>query len=125
MSDKKYILLVEDNRVATKVAKRLLEQLGCEVDCAEDGDKAIELVLANHYHGVCMDIGLTTVSGVEACKAIRAYELKNNLKHVPIIALTANHSPEEIAEYLEVGMQEVLCKPLTKEKAERFLSLCN
>ena len=125
MSDKKHILLVEDNFIATKVAKVLLERLGCEVDCANDGDKAIDLALANHYDGICMDIGLITMSGVEACKAIRAYESQNHLRHVPIIALTANNSPQEIAEYLEVGMQEVLSKPLTKEKAERFLSLCN
>ena len=124
MSDKKHILLVEDNRIATKVAKMLLEQLGCEVDCVDDGDKAIDRALTNYYDVVCMDIGLVTVSGVKACLAIRAYESQNHRKRVPIIALTANNSPEEIAEYLEVGMQEVLSKPLTKEKAERLLSLC-
>lgn len=125
MNNKKHILLVEDNMIAIKIAKILLEQLGCEIDCAEDGDEAVDLALSNHYDGICMDIGLITVSGVEACKTIRAYESQNHLKNVPIIALTANHSPKEIAEYLEVGMQEVLSKPLTKEKAKRFLSLCN
>lgn len=125
MNDKKNILLVEDNIIAAKIARVLLEKLGCEIDWVDDGDKAINMALTNHYDGICMDIGLVNVSGVEACKAIRAYESQNQLKHVPIIALTANNSPEEVTEYLKAGMQEVISKPLTKEKAEHFLSLCH
>lgn len=118
------ILVVEDNLIAAKVAKSFFERLGCQVDCVDDGDKAIHMTFQHNYDGICMDIGLPTTNGVEACKAIRAHEVKNNLKSIPIIALTANCRPEEIAQYLEVGMQEVFSKPFTMQKAERFLSLC-
>jgi CheY-like chemotaxis protein len=124
MTSEKYILLVEDNMVAAKVAQKILKQLGCIVDCTEDGNIAIELALANNYHAICLDIGLITISGVDVCRAIRAYESENKLDPIPIIALTANNSPLEIAEYLDVGMQDVLSKPLTREKAEKFLSFC-
>jgi CheY-like chemotaxis protein len=122
---KKHILLVEDNKIAAKIAKKILEILDCEVDDVDNGDKAIALALANSYDGVCLDIGLPTISGIDACKAIRAYEAQNHIKPVPIIALTGSYDPQEVAEYLEAGMQDVLTKPLTKEKAERLLSLCN
>ncbi|MBA2653206.1 MAG: response regulator [Tatlockia sp.] len=123
--EKKHILLVEDNKIAAKIAKQFLIILGCEVDDVDDGEKAIALALANHYDGVCLDIGLPTISGVEACKAIRTYEAQNHLKPVPIVALTGSCDPDEIALYLAAGIQEVLTKPFTKEKAERFVSLCN
>jgi CheY-like chemotaxis protein len=123
--NKKHILIVEDNPIATKIAKKLFEDLDCIVDCADDGDKAIDLASVNHYDGICMDIGLPTLNGIEACNSIRNYEVKNHLKPVPIIALTGNSAPNEIAEYLKAGMQEVLSKPFTEEKAKKFLSLCN
>lgn len=121
---KKCILVVEDSPIATKMVKCLFELLGCEVDCTDDGDKAIAMALKNKYDGICMDIGLPTVSGIDACKAIRAYEVENHMKPVPIIALTANSRPEEVTQYLEVGMQDVFSKPFTKDKAEKFLCLC-
>jgi CheY-like chemotaxis protein len=121
---KKNILVVEDNPVAAKMTKKLLELLGCQVGQVSDGDEAVKQVLKTHYDGVCMDIGLPTMSGVEACKAIRKHETKHHLPPTPIVALTVNDSPEEISEYLSVGMQAVINKPFTKEKAEYFLSFC-
>jgi CheY-like chemotaxis protein len=120
----KNILVVEDNFVAAKVAKMILEKLGCQVKLAEDGDNAVKLFKKNHYDGICMDIGLPIMSGVEACKAIRKYETEQHLTPIPIVAVTGNNSPEEIKEYIKAGMQGVLDKPFTKEKAEHFLSFC-
>lgn len=126
MSDKKkHILLVEDNPMAAKAAQFIFEKiLGCQVEHVDDGDKAISSVKENHYDAICMDIGLPSVSGTKACIAIRQYETQNHLSPIPIIALTGNCSPEEENEYKAAGMQEVLAKPLTKEKAEHFLSFC-
>lgn len=122
----KNILVVEDNTVAAKMAKIILEKLGCQVELAEDGDKAVKLfkVKENHYDGICMDIGLPTVSGIEACLAIRNYETKHHLIPIAIVAVTGNNSPEERKEYIKAGMQDVIDKPLTREKAGHFLSLC-
>ena len=123
--EKKHILLVEDNKIAAKMANELLQILGCGVDEVDNGEDAIALALANNYDGICLDIGLPTISGVEVCQAIRAHEAENQIKTVPIIALTGSSDPDEIAHYLKVGMQAVLTKPFSKEKAEQLLSLCN
>jgi CheY-like chemotaxis protein len=123
-TDKKYILVVEDNPIAAKMANLFLGILGCQIDNADDGDKAIEMAIKNSYDGICMDIGLPTVSGVDACIAIRKHEEEFGLSPVLIIALTSNDSDEEKQLYLDAGMQEIFSKPFTKEKAERFLSLC-
>ena len=123
-ADKKNILLVEDNLIAAKTAQFILERMGCQVVHVDDGDKAVKLAQENHYDGICMDIGLPTMSGTQACKAIREYEAQHHLAPVLIVALTGNYSPEEIKQYLEVGMQDVIGKPLTMEKAEHFLSFC-
>lgn len=121
----KYILLVEDNFVAVVVAKKILAELGCRVDHANDGHIAVELAIKNRYDGIYMDIGLPTMSGLEACIAIRNHETLNpDLSAVPIIAVTANNNEDESQIYKEKGMLDVIFKPFTKEKAIHFLSLC-
>lgn len=120
----KSILIVEDSMPASKAAKFFFEKLGCQVECIDDGEKAVHLVKKNHYDGICMDIGLPTISGTEACLAIRDHEVKNGLSPIPIVAVTGNCSPGEIKEYKAAGMQEVIEKPLTMEKAEYFLTFC-
>jgi CheY-like chemotaxis protein len=122
--EKKYILVVEDNPVASKIVNLHLRILGCQIDNADDGDKAIEMAIKNRYDGICMDIGLPTVSGLDACIAIRKYEAEQGLLPVPIIAVTANNSAEQKQKYLKAGMQEVFSKPFSKEKAEQLLALC-
>lgn len=121
---KRNILVVEDNVVAAKVVKILLESLGCSVDLVTDGQEAVNQVLQKKYNGVSMDIGLPTMSGLDACKAIRSHENKNNLPKVPIVAVTGNNGADEAKNYLAAGMQAVIDKPFTKEKAVYFLSFC-
>lgn len=122
--DKRNILIVEDNLVAAKVAKLLLEMLGCQVEHVIDGNEVLNLVINKSYHGIYMDIGLPTLSGVEVCIAIREYESKNKISPLPIIAVTGNFSDAEADQYRTVGMQEVIAKPFSKDKAELFLSFC-
>ena len=121
----KNILVVEDNLAAAKAAKFIFEMLGCQVQHADDGEKVITLFKENRFDGICMDIGLPTISGTETCLAIREHEAKNHLSPIAIVAVTGNCSPEEIKECRAAGMQEVIAKPLTKEKAEYLLSFCN
>lgn len=123
-SHKLRILLVEDNLMAVKAAQILFQIEGCQVDHAKDGREAVEMAIKNHYDGIYMDIGLPIINGIEACKIIREHEIKNHLVQVPIIAVTGNYNPEETKEYIKAGMQEVIAKPLTKEKAQHFLSFC-
>jgi two-component system, OmpR family, aerobic respiration control sensor histidine kinase ArcB len=124
-TQKKFILVVEDNAIAARSAQVIFKNLGCQTELVEDGDKAVELVQKNHYDAIYMDIGLPTVSGLQACVAIREHEAMNQLPSIPIVAVTGNNSPEETKRYMEAGMQDVIDKPLTIEKAKHLLSFCN
>ncbi|MBA2710210.1 MAG: response regulator [Tatlockia sp.] len=123
----KRILIVEDDFIAAKVAAYHLKHSGCEIVIVEDGLSALELLTTHHedYKGVYMDMGIPIISGPDLCKAVRTFEAENvNLKPIPIIAVTANYSSEAIKLYLSVGMQEVINKPLTREKIKQFLIKC-
>ena len=115
------ILVVEDNIINQKLIHRLLLNLNMTVTIANNGLEALELYKKNSYSIVLMDIQMPVMSGIEATKEILAYEQSQGLKHTPIIALTANNSKTNIAEYLEVGMDGFLGKPIDLKKLQMFL----
>lgn len=115
------ILLVEDNHIISRISKELLEGLDCKVDIAETGTKALELANQYHYDLVLMDIGLPDISGYEVSAKIRSS--KNNvISTVPIIAITAHTEEEERQRCLDVGMNQMITKPLTHEIAKSIIS---
>lgn len=116
---KRKVLLVEDTPIARKVAVIILNSLGCKIDIAEKGATAIEMATKNQYDLILMDIGLPDMDGLTVTKCIRQRESKG--KHVPIIALTA-HSETSIKEQIfEVGLDDLLIKPLTVMNGQRLL----
>ncbi len=66
----------------------------------------------NDYDIIFMDIEMPVMDGVEACKHILEHETKHKMKHVPIIALTANTSSGEKEKYMAEGMDDYAVKPL-------------
>lgn len=117
---KSRILLVEDSPMAASIVIKMLSEMDCVVDLAEDGKKAVQLAEENQYDLIFMDIGLPGIDGYEATKRIRLNELKKN--HVPIIALTAHAGEENKKQCIDIGMNAVLTKPLASEKAEDILN---
>lgn len=115
------ILVVEDDTLSQKVTKLMLEDLGCQVDIADTGNKALQLLETNTYHLVLMDIGLPDISGLEVTSKFRHRD--RGIEHyTPIVALTA-HALEQTAHALqEVGMDGYLAKPLLQEKLRILLS---
>lgn len=120
---KNHILIVEDSLPAMMVEKMMMEDLDCEVDCAETGKDAVELVKKNHsaYDLILMDLGLPDFGGIEVSKIIREYENNGHVTQVPIIAVTGNDDPAQHELCLETGMNEVVVKPLLKEQAASLL----
>jgi PAS domain S-box-containing protein len=114
------ILLVEDQLIPAKAAQMMLQPLNCQVDWAETGQKAVLLALENNYDLIFMDVGLPDINGDEATRRIRQWETTHN-RHVPIVALTAHIDTENKQLCVEAGMEAVLSKPLSKEKAEDIL----
>jgi PAS domain S-box-containing protein len=110
------ILIVEDQTQSAIVVKNILNNFGCHVSVAKDGETAIELFKNNHYDLILMDIGLPDINGYEVTKQIRLYEKEMSCNQVPIVALTAHFSAEEKQRCLEVSMNAIFIKPLLKEK---------
>jgi len=105
------ILLVEDNAVNQLVASRMLQQYGCDVGTADDGQQAIDAVQAAEYDLILMDCQLPGIDGYEATRTIRA----GSGHRIPIIALTAHAMSGERERCLAAGMDDYLSKPVRRE----------
>ena len=115
------VLLVEDNAMNIKVAKRLLESLGCQVDVAENGKIGWEKAATNKYQLIFMDLQMPEMDGFESASHIRASGGASCQS--PIIALTANTSSADRDRCAEVGMDDFLSKPIKKEDLANRLKM--
>jgi CheY-like chemotaxis protein/two-component sensor histidine kinase len=113
------VLVVEDNLVNQKVAARMLEQLGYQVDLAADGAQALSMVQHTHYSAVLMDMHMPVMDGLAATHAIR--NLASAVSSVPIIALTANAIEAERQRCLAAGMDDYLAKPIDRAALDQTL----
>ncbi|MEL6530699.1 MAG: ATP-binding protein, partial [Pseudomonadota bacterium] len=109
------ILLAEDNDVNRELVVEMLERCGQSVAIAHDGNEAISLVIDSFVRDkpfdlILMDIQMPGCDGYAATRAIRAEGIRADT--LPIIALTANAFPEDIASARDAGMQAHLAKPL-------------
>ncbi len=104
------VLLVEDNAINRKLALRLLEKLHCtQVDVAESGTQAIQMVQSNTYALILMDIQMPDMSGLEATRAIRLGRLD---QQPPIVAMTARAMADDRNACFSAGMNGYLTKPI-------------
>jgi PAS domain S-box-containing protein len=115
------ILVAEDNLVNMKLARRLLERAGLEVDSAENGARALEALQRRRYDLVLMDVQMPEMDGLEATRRIRERE-KGTSEHVPIVALTAHSMKGDRERFLAGGMDDYLSKPLDAGQLYRVLS---
>ncbi len=110
------VLIVEDNKVNQLLIKNMLKKFGFEqLDTAINGSMALELLNANHYDLILMDIQMPGMDGYEITKEIRN-RLKNKLENVPVIAISADASEKEKAKAKESGMNDYVVKPYTSEE---------
>jgi len=104
------VLLVEDAEPNQELVSTILRSVGIEVDIAGNGAQAVEAVRAARYDLVLMDVQMPVMGGVQATQIIR--RMSGDLARVPIIALSANVLPEQVAEYRQAGMDAHLAKPI-------------
>jgi CheY-like chemotaxis protein len=108
-----HVLLVEDNVVNQKLARRILENAGYTVVCAMDGREAVEACAAQHFDLVLMDLQMPHMDGFEATAELRRRETISG-GHLPIIALTANAMPGDRERCLGAGMDGYVSKPMKR-----------
>jgi CheY-like chemotaxis protein len=103
------LLLVDDDRVIQRLVTYILQREGYRVDVAGSGRAALEALLKSPYDLVLMDIQMQDMDGVETAQ-IRA--LAGAAGRAPVIALTANERPEQVAACLAAGMNDHVAKPI-------------
>lgn len=101
----KKVLVVDDEKLIVKGIRFSLEQDGMEVDCAYDGEEALEKVHKQEYDIVLLDLMLPKVDGLEVCQQIREFS------DVPIIMLTAKSDDMDKIMGLEYGADDYITKP--------------
>lgn len=110
----KRVLLAEDNELNTEIAVELLEMTGLAVECAENGQAAVDKFAASeqgYYNLIFMDIQMPIMNGNEAARAIRSLP-RRDAKGIPIVAMTANAFNDDIQASMNAGMNEHISKPL-------------
>ncbi len=120
------VLLVEDNEINTYVARIILENGGCVVSEANNGEKAVEAFSESEpytYDAILMDVRMPIMDGLEATKAIRALDRPDAVS-VPIIAMTADAFDDERLHTIEAGMNYHLTKPIETDQLYEALRQC-
>jgi len=105
------ILIVEDNEINREVVVLLLEPLQMQIDTAENGAEALEMIQKNHYDLVLMDHWMPVMNGVEATVELRKMEGEYYQK-LPVLALTADAMKESKDMFLASGMNDFVAKPI-------------
>jgi CheY-like chemotaxis protein len=108
------VLLAEDNFANQKLAKAMLERLGCQVDVVMNGMEAIRASTQRQFDMILMDCQMPEIDGYSATVTIRTVEARRGV-HTPIIALTASAMKGDRERCLAAGMDDYLTKPLALE----------
>ncbi|WP_219835179.1 response regulator [Paenibacillus sp. R14(2021)] len=112
------ILLAEDNGINQVVAVEQLREWGFTVDVAESGVEVLRMLTTRRYDLILMDIHMPEMDGDEAARIIR---LESKYDRLPIIALTANIMQEDHDRYMQLGMNDVLTKPVAPELLQQAI----
>lgn len=101
----KKVLVVDDEKLIVKGIRFSLEQDGMEVDCAYDGEEALEKAKSNAYDMILLDVMLPKMDGFEVCQQIREFS------NVPIVMLTAKGDDMDKILGLDYGADDYITKP--------------
>ena len=114
------VLVVEDNRVNQLVIKGMLSKLGCHFSICNDGLEAVNYLNSHHLPDVVFsDIQMPKMNGYEFIKEVRSH---SKYKYLPIFALTANATSEEVTKSQNAGFDGFLTKPLEFATLVKYLS---
>jgi signal transduction histidine kinase/ActR/RegA family two-component response regulator len=108
------VLLAEDHPVNQKVVQIILGDL-VEMTTVDNGAQAVEAVKQAEYDVVLMDTHMPVMDGLTAIRAIRGWEIETGQRRLPIVSLTADAMPQQIAAAMAAGADLHLSKPITGE----------
>lgn len=119
----KRVLLVEDHPLDVEISRRILEHVAVNVISAQDGKAALEQFKAEepyYFDAILMDIQMPNMNGFVAARAIRKVA-KPDAQIIPIIALSADDTLEDVRKCKEAGMNAHIAKPVEPQKLYQIL----
>jgi signal transduction histidine kinase/ActR/RegA family two-component response regulator len=116
----KRILLAEDDKIIQEVALEILhEEIGLQVDVADNGALAVDMAAKNDYDLILMDMQMPVMDGLAATRAIRQ---QPKHRKTPILAMTANAFDDDNQRCHEAGMDDFISKPVAPERLFALLA---
>ena len=115
-----FILVVDDNEINLEITAELLEPLRMQIELADSGKRALQMIEKKKYHLIFMDHMMPIMDGIETTERIR--QSSDAYYHtVPIIALTANTQPDDRERFARAGMNDLVAKPVEIEEVCKCL----
>ena len=113
-------LVVDDFATMRRIVRGLLKEMGClNVEEAEDGTVALQMIRTNRYDFIVSDINMPNMNGFDLLRAIKA---DDSLKHIPVLMVTAEARKEDILLAAQSGAAGYVVKPFTKATLEDTVS---
>lgn len=109
---KPFILVVDDNRITTKLLRRYLEANGYEAKEAYDGLECLELISERHPDAIVLDVMMPRLDGYETVKRLKA---DSSTKHIPVVIVTALNDVANQLKSIEAGADDFLSKPIEEK----------
>ena len=109
---KPFILVVDDNRITTKLLRRYLEANDYEAAEAYDGVDCLEKVEERHPDAIVLDVMMPRLDGYETVKRLKA---QDNTKHIPVVIVTALNDVANQIKSIEAGADDFLSKPIEEK----------
>ncbi|CCO23440.1 PAS domain S-box protein [Maridesulfovibrio hydrothermalis] len=116
------ILIAEDEKVNRLYTKRFLEQRGCTVETAVDGQQTLDILMYNDFDLILMDVQMPVMNGIETTEAIRKGEAGAHNKRIPIIAVTAYAMTGDKDKFVAAGMNDYIAKPVEESELYNTIS---
>ena len=110
------VLVTDDNPTNRMVAELIMNSIGAEVVCAENGQQALDAVEQLPFDVVLMDLQMPVLDGLAAIRAIREREAAKGLPRVPVVVVSANVMREQLDESSAAGADDHLGKPVRAEE---------
>ena len=111
MSNTKKVLIAEDSSVIQNLTRKILTLQNYQITSVKNGQQVLDLLNKEHFDIILMDINMPVMDGIECTRKIRAMDDPHNVS-IPIVAITGNARNLTLEEYNEIGIDELLQKPL-------------
>jgi CheY-like chemotaxis protein len=115
------VLVVDDENLNREVVCRRLQREGCRATGARSGREALQMLRSDSFDAVLLDLQMPEMNGVEVLQAVKA---DHQLRHLPVIMLSAHTEVERVARCIELGAEDYLPKPINSVLLRARLGAC-